>query len=160
MNASESEVFYIVICAEGDNDPGWRKNIVVTNVLVIDDDVAMTEMLRIMLEPNAFMVTTAHTGEEGIELARLMSPDVVVLDLYMPAMDGWQVCKAIRAFSQVPILVLSALSKPGTVAQALNEGADDFLVKPVPSGVLVAHLKNLARRARAERLATEEKEIQ
>jgi DNA-binding response OmpR family regulator len=122
--------------------------------LVIDDDVAMTEMLKAILEPKAFEVMTAKTAEEGIAAARIKNPDVVVLDLYMPEVDGWQVCRSIRQFSKVPILVLSALNKPGAVAQALDEGADDYLIKPVPSGVLIAHLKNLIRRARAEKQAS------
>ena len=124
-----------------------------TSVLVIDDDITMTEMLRTVLDPQSFEVFSAHTGEEGIKLTRDLEPDVIVLDLYMPGMDGWQVCKKIREFSQVPILVLSALSKPGTAARALDEGADDYLIKPVPSNVLIAHLNNLSRRARAEKEA-------
>lgn len=129
-----------------------------TRVLVIDDDTAMTEMLKVTLEPRAFEVVTAHTGEEGIDAAKNLDPDVIILDLFMPGMDGWQVCKAIREYSHVPILVLSAINKPGTVAKALDEGADDYLIKPVPSGVLVAHLNNLIRRARAERDASETKD--
>lgn len=126
-----------------------------TRILVIDDDAAMTEMLKVTLEPRAFDVLTANTGEEGIEAAKNQDPDVIILDLFMPGVDGWQVCKAIRKYSQVPILVLSAINKPGTVAKALDEGADDYLIKPVPSGVLVAHLNNLIRRARAEKDAAE-----
>jgi DNA-binding response OmpR family regulator len=124
-----------------------------TRILVVDDDQAMTEMLRLVLEPNAFEVHEAHSGQEGIEATRNMNPEVVVLDLLMPGMDGWEVCKEIRSFSQVPILVLSAISKPGIVARALDEGADDYLLKPMPSSVLIAHLKRLARRARAEQEA-------
>ena len=131
-----------------------RRTNLLTSVLVIDDDVAMTEMLKAVLEPKSFEVITAHQVEEGIEATRRLDPDVVVLDLYMPGADGWQVCRSIREFSKVPILVLSALNKPGAVAQALDEGADDYLIKPVPSGVLVAHLKNLIRRARVEREAS------
>jgi len=127
---------------------------VLTCVLVIDDDITMTEMLRSVLEPQSFEVLTAYTGEDGIKVTRDMKPDVIVLDLFMPGMDGWQVCKTIREFSQIPILVLSALSKPGTAAKALDEGADDYLIKPVPSNVLIAHLNNLSRRARAEKEAT------
>jgi CheY-like chemotaxis protein len=82
----------------------------------------MTEMLKVTLEPRAFEVVTAHTGEEGIDAAKNLDPDVIILDLFMPGMDGWQVCKA------------------------------------VPSGVLVAHLNNLIRRARAERDASETKD--
>jgi len=125
-------------------------NDVQTRILVIDDDQAMTEMLRLVLEPNSFDVYEAHSGPEGIEATRQLKPEVVVLDLLMPGMDGWEVCKEIRTFSQVPILVLSAISKPGIVARALDEGADDYLLKPMPSSVLIAHLKRLARRARAE----------
>jgi DNA-binding response OmpR family regulator len=127
-----------------------REVAVLTKVLVIDDDKEMTELLKVILEPNNFDVIAANSGQEGIVLIREQNPDVVVLDLLMPDMDGWQVCKEIRSFSQVPILVLSAISKPGMVARALDEGADDFLLKPMPGGVLTAHIKKLARRARAE----------
>lgn len=120
-----------------------------TRVLVVDDDVEMTDLLKIVLEPNAFQVLAANSGQEGVELARETSPDVIVLDLLMPDMDGWQVCGEIRKFSQAPILILSAINKPGLAAQALDSGADDFLLKPMPSGVLIAHLKMLARRTRA-----------
>jgi two-component system KDP operon response regulator KdpE len=129
-------------------------NDVLTRILVIDDDQAMTEMLRLVLEPSSFDVYEAHSGPEGIEATRQLNPEVVVLDLLMPDMDGWEVCKEIRTFSQVPILVLSAISKPGIVARALDEGADDYLLKPMPSSVLIAHLKRLARRARAEQEST------
>ncbi len=64
----------------------------------------------------------------------------------MPEMDGWQVCRSIRAISQAPILVLSAINKPGLITRVLDEGADDYLIKPVSSNVLLAHLNNLARR--------------
>jgi DNA-binding response OmpR family regulator len=136
-------------------EPGYsaRRINLSTSVLVIDDDIAMTEMLKVILEPKAFEVLCAKTGKEGIEAARRKSPDVIVLDLHIPESDGWQVCRSIRQFSKTPILVLSALNKPGAVAQALDEGADDYLIKPVPSGVLIAHLKNLTRRARAEKEA-------
>ena len=122
-----------------------------TRVLVVDDDAAMTEMLRLVLEPDAFEVNVSHSGLEGIEAVRQFNPEVIILDLSMNDMDGWQVCKEIRSFSQVPILVLSAISKPGMVAKALDEGADDFLLKPMTSSVLIAHLKRLVWRARAEK---------
>ena len=73
------------------------------------------------------------------------NPSVVLLDLMMPDLDGWQVSKAIRAFSNVPILILSAINDPAMVASILDSGADDFLVKPVPSSVLVAHIKKMVR---------------
>jgi two-component system KDP operon response regulator KdpE len=76
-------------------------------------------------------------------------PDVIILDLMMPDMDGYEVCAKIRDFSIVPILVLSALDMPGMVSKALDAGADDYLIKPVTSSILIAHLNNLVRRANA-----------
>lgn len=125
----------------------------VSSVLVIDNDVSLTEILKATLEPEAFEVHTAHEVEEGINAIHRLNPDVIVLDLYLPEKDGWQVCRDIRAFSKIPILILSVLNNPDAIAQALDEGADDYLIKPVPSGVLIAHLKNLIRRARAEQVA-------
>lgn len=119
-------------------------------ILVIDDDPAMTELLKLLLQPAASNIVTANSGAEGINWAKKFLPDVIILDLMMPEMDGWQVCQAIRDFSRVPILILSALDNPGMVARALDAGADDYLIKPVPSGVLIAHINNLVRRARAE----------
>jgi DNA-binding response OmpR family regulator len=126
---------------------------VVSSVLVIDNDVALTEILKATLEPEAFEVHTAQEVEEGINAIHRLNPDVIVLDLYLPEKDGWQVCRDIRAFSKIPILILSVLNNPEAIAQALDEGADDYLIKPVPSGVLIAHLKNLIRRAHAEQVA-------
>ncbi len=122
----------------------------VSSVLVIDNDVALSEILKAILEPKAFEVFTAHEVKAGIAAVRQLNPDVIVLDLYMPETDGWQICRDIRTFSKIPILVLSAINNPDAVAKALDEGADDYLIKPVPSGVLIAHLKNLIRRSRAE----------
>lgn len=115
-------------------------------ILVIDDDLAITELMSMLLKTFGFEVTTTNIGDEGIRLAREIEPSVVLLDLMMPDIDGWQVCKAIRQTSNVPILVLSAINDPRMVASVLDVGADDFLVKPVPSGVLVANIKKLMRR--------------
>ncbi len=115
-------------------------------VLTIDDDPAMTDLLSVLLSSTGFDVLVANSGREGLRLIKEQAPRLLVLDLMMPDMDGWQVCKAVRSFSNVPILVLSALDEPSIVASVLDLGADDFLVKPVPSSVLVAHLNKLARR--------------
>jgi two-component system KDP operon response regulator KdpE len=115
-------------------------------VLAIDDDPAMTELLSLILKGQGLEVLIANTGADGVKTIFDANPDVVVLDLMMPDMDGWQVCKTVREFSNVPILILSALDNPGMVASALDAGADDYLIKPVPSGVLVAHLHKLTRR--------------
>ena len=118
-------------------------------ILLNDDDPAMTEMLKLILQAAVIEVYTANSGKDGIRLTKEVSPNVVILDLMMPEMDGWQVCDNIRSFSKVPILILSALDNPGLVARALDAGADDYLIKPVPSGVLIAHLQKLIRRSKA-----------
>jgi PleD family two-component response regulator len=115
-------------------------------VLIIDDDVAMAELLAVLLKAQGFEVSNAINGSEGVKSIRETSPDLVVVDLMMTEVDGWEVCKRVRTFSNVPILVLSALDSPGMVAKTLDAGADDYLIKPVPSGVLVAHLNKLIRR--------------
>ena len=117
-------------------------------ILVIDDDPNMTELLKLLLEPASSAILTANSGPEGIHLAKTQHPDMIILDLMMPDMSGWQVCKVVRDFSKVPILILSALDSPGLVAAALDAGADDYLIKPVTSNVLVAHVKNLVKRSR------------
>lgn len=118
-----------------------------TKILVIDDDVAITELMSMLLRTHGFEVITTNFGAEGIRLAEEKSLDVVLLDLMMPDQDGWQVCKSIRVFSNIPILILSAINDPSIVASVLDAGADDFLVKPVPSGVLVAHIRKMVRQS-------------
>ncbi len=125
-------------------------------ILVIDDDPAMTELLKLILQTAASDVYTANSGKDGVEIAKQYDPDVIILDLMMPEMDGWKVCKTIREFSRMPILILSALDTPGMVARALDAGADDYLIKPVPSGVLMAHLNTLVRRARVDQYVSVE----
>jgi len=116
-------------------------------VLIIDDDPALTELTSLLLKAHGIVAFKANSGKEGINLIHNILPDVIILDLVMPDMDGWQVCAEVRSFSKVPILILSALDSPGMVASALDAGADDYLIKPVPSGVLIAHLNTLTRRA-------------
>jgi DNA-binding response OmpR family regulator len=115
-------------------------------VLVIDDDMGMTDLLTILLTPASSEVITANTAIEGIKLVREENPDVVIVDLILPGIGGWEVCQKIREINDVPILVLSAIDIPGIVAQALDNGADDYLTKPISSGTLIAHLQKLVRR--------------
>lgn len=117
-------------------------------ILVIDDDEGMTELLSMVLSPESSQVITANTGPKGIEMAKAQSPDLIILDLMMPEMNGWSICQQIRKFSDVPILILSAIDSPGLVANALDVGADDYLVKPVSSSTLLARLNQLSRRAK------------
>ena len=117
-----------------------------TKILVIDDDLAITELMSMLLKTHGFEVFTTNSGIEGVKIVEEKKPNVVLLDLMMPDLDGWQVSKAIRLFSNVPILILSAINDPSMVASILDAGADDFLVKPVPSSVLVAHIRKMVRR--------------
>jgi DNA-binding response OmpR family regulator len=115
-------------------------------VLSVDDDIAMTELTAMLLQTHGFHVLTANSARDAIQIVREKQPHAVILDLMMPDMDGRQVCKTIREFSNVPIIILSALNDPETVASTLDSGADDYLVKPVPSDVLAAHLNRLIKR--------------
>lgn len=113
--------------------------------LVIDDDKAITDLMKMLLETQGYEVFAANYGEEGVKLAREVQPHVILLDLMMPDLDGYEVCRAVRNFSDVPILVLSAVSDPAMISAAVDAGADGFLVKPVPTSVLVAHIRKLLR---------------
>jgi len=117
-----------------------------TKILVIDDDSAVTDLLSLLLKSQGFDVTATNNSTEGLSLVRENQPDLVVLDLMMPEIDGWEVCKAVRSFSDVPIIVLSALNDPSMIASVLDSGADDYLTKPTPSRVLVAHINRLIHR--------------
>jgi two-component system KDP operon response regulator KdpE len=116
------------------------------NVLAVDDDIAMTELTAMLLRTHGFTVRTANFAREAIKIVSEDWPNAVILDLMMPDMDGRQVCRRVREFSNVPIIILSALNDPESVASALDSGADDYLVKPVPSDVLAAHLNRIIKR--------------
>ncbi|HUS83806.1 MAG TPA: response regulator [Anaerolineales bacterium] len=116
------------------------------DVLLIDDDPDLAIMLRTLLRGQDFQIRAVFTGEEGVEACRQEPPDVVILDLLMPRMDGWEVCEKIREFCDVPILILSAIGSPGSVARALDVGADDYLIKPVHASLLASRLRTLMRR--------------
>jgi DNA-binding response OmpR family regulator len=115
-------------------------------VLLIDDDVDLSMMLRTLLRGQDIQIRSVCSGEEGVRSVQDNPPDVVILDLLMPGMDGWEVCEHIRSFSDVPILILSALGAPGSVARALDAGADDYLIKPVHASLLATRLRTLVRR--------------
>lgn len=117
-----------------------------TKILLIDDDPDFSTMLRSLLGGRDFEVRAAFSGEEGIEACRDSNFDVIILDLLMPEMDGWEVCERIRTFSDVPVMILSALGAPASVARALDAGADDYLIKPVHASLLASRLNALVRR--------------
>ena len=124
-----------------------KKNSLRAKVLIIDDDIDMTELVKELLSNDQFEVFPIYQGLEGISMVQKIKPDIVILEMTMPDKSGLEVCKEIRKFSRVPILVLSAVSTPGISAQILNEGADDFLEKPMNSNILNAHINKLIRRS-------------
>ena len=121
-----------------------------TRVLVIDDDVALVKALRIGLTARGDEVATAHSATEGITQVALFNPDLVILDLGLPDLDGLEVCRRVREFSDVPIVVLSAYGDERRKVEALDSGADDFVTKPFGMAELEARLRVALRHAAAQ----------
>lgn len=122
-------------------------------ILVIDDDPDTTGLLQVILEPSFHEIITANSGPEGIYMAKQQCPDLIILDMMMPEMSGAEICRTLRKFIKAPILILSALDNPGTVIASLEAGADDYLIKPITNGMLVAHINKLLRRVAKPREA-------
>jgi DNA-binding response OmpR family regulator len=122
-----------------------------TTVLLVDDDKMITDPLARSLTQAGYTVLVAHNGREGLALANKTKPDVVVLDVMMPQMDGWDVCRTLRQNSTVPILMLTALGDEVDRILGLELGADDYLTKPFSSRELIARLKALLRRVELDR---------
>jgi two-component system KDP operon response regulator KdpE len=124
----------------------------VTRVLVVDDDPALLRALRIGLDARGFEVVVAHTGAEGLSRAAQAMPDVIVLDLGLPDIDGVEVCKRLRQWTEVPVIVLSALDSEDRKVLALDSGADDYVTKPFGMHELEARLRVALRHAAARNL--------
>jgi two-component system, OmpR family, KDP operon response regulator KdpE len=119
-------------------------------ILVIDDDPGLLSVCSVGLQALGHTVRTAETGEEGISQAALHAPDVIVLDLGLPDLDGLVVCKRIRTWSEVPIIVLSADGSEDRKVDALEHGADDYMTKPFGLRELHARVQVALRHRRAE----------
>ena len=117
-----------------------------TTVLVIDDEVAFVRALGISLRARGYSMEAAGTGELGLEAAARTHPDVVVLDLGLPGIDGLEVLRALRGWSHVPVIVLSARHNEATKVEALDAGADDYVTKPFGMDELLARLRATVRR--------------
>jgi two-component system, OmpR family, response regulator MtrA len=115
-------------------------------VLVVDDDSALAEMLGIVLRGEGFEPTFVYDGDKAMEVFRDVKPDLVLLDLMLPGVDGIDVCRQIRAESGVPIVMLTAKSDTVDVVLGLESGADDYIVKPFQSKVLIARVRARLRR--------------
>lgn len=116
-------------------------------VLVIEDDLALSDVLTFTLRHAGFETITAHNGLDGLALWQKENPDLIVLDLNLPGLDGLGVCRRIRAESLTPIVILSVRGAESEVVQGLELGADDYIVKPFSPRELVARIRAVARRS-------------
>ncbi len=116
-------------------------------VLVVDDDKKLAELIRLYLEKDRFRVLVAHDGRAALELARQKQPDLVVLDLMLPQVDGLDVCRVLRAESRVPIIMLTARTTEEDKLLGLDLGADDYVTKPFSPRELVARVRAVLRRS-------------
>jgi DNA-binding response OmpR family regulator len=115
-------------------------------VLIIEDDSNIAELLRLYLEKDGFTVTIAENGAVGLAAFKRDEPDLILLDIMMPVLDGWGVCKEIRAVSNVPIIMLTAKGETIDKVTGLEMGADDYIVKPFEVGELMARIHAVMRR--------------
>ena len=119
-------------------------------ILVVDDEPKVARLARDYLEKNGFRVTTAADGQSALAIARREKPDLVILDLMLPQIDGREVCRLLRRESDVPIIMLTALSEEIDQVTGLEIGADDYITKPFSVRALVARVRALLRRTRGE----------
>ena len=117
-----------------------------TVVLVVDDDINICELIRMYLEKDGFRVLEAHDGRKAVELFKDVSPDIVILDIMLPGIDGWQVCRDIRKLGQTPVIMLSARDETFNKILGLELGADDYMVKPFEPNELTARIRAILRR--------------
>ena len=118
-----------------------------TSVLLVEDDRNIAELLQMYLEKEGYAVTVAHDGGQGLSKFRAIKPDLVLLDVMMPVMDGWSVCKAIRAESQTPVIMLTAKGETDDKVTGLKLGADDYITKPFEMKEVLARIEAVLRRA-------------
>ncbi len=122
-------------------------------ILLVEDDEALSQLIDLLLGRAGYTVVTAPNGETGLEMAREEDPDLVLLDILMPDMDGWHVYEALQSITDVPVLFLTALGDEHNITYGLGLGADDYIVKPFGYKELVTRVKaslSRARRARGE----------
>ena len=116
------------------------------SVLVVEDDKNIQELLQMYLEKEGYAVTTANDGGQGLTKFRAIQPDLVLLDVMMPVMDGWAVCKTIRAESKTPVIMLTAKGETDDKVTGLKAGADDYITKPFEMKEVLARIEAVLRR--------------
>lgn len=117
-----------------------------TKVLIVDDDRNICELLRLYLQKDGFDTEIANDGSEAIELQKTYNPDIILLDVMMPKLDGWQVCREIRKTSDVPIIMITAKGEVFDKILGLELGADDYISKPFDTKEVIARIKAVLRR--------------
>ena len=117
-----------------------------SKILIVDDDSNICELLRLYLEKDGFDTIIAVDGESAVKLANTEKPDLMLLDIMLPKMDGWQVCREIRKTSQLPIIMLTAKGETFDKVLGLELGADDYVSKPFDTKEVVARVKAVLRR--------------
>ncbi|MCI5604407.1 MAG: response regulator transcription factor [Clostridia bacterium] len=127
-------------------------------VLIVDDDDNIVDLIRMYMEKEGFTAVTANNGVKAVELFKSEAPSIVILDVMMPEMDGWQVCREIRRVSNIPIIMLTAKGETFDKVLGLELGADDYMVKPFETKELIARVKAVLRRSETKE-TTAEKEI-
>lgn len=115
-------------------------------ILIVEDDEHIRELLRLYLEREGYKIIEAENGQVGVDKWREQDPDMILLDVMMPVMDGWEVCKIIRAESKVPIIILTAKGETFDKVNGLEMGADDYIVKPLEMREVVARVRAVFRR--------------
>ena len=116
-------------------------------ILVVDDDLNICELLRLYLEKEDYTVVIANDGASAVSTFNAENPALVLLDIMLPKLDGWQVCREIRKFSEVPIIMLTAKGEVFDRVLGLELGADDYVVKPFDAKEVVARIKAVLRRS-------------
>ena len=117
------------------------------SVLVVEDDKNIADLLQLYLEKEGYAVTIANDGGQGLEKFRAIRPDLVLLDVMMPVMDGWTLCRTIRQESQTPVIMLTAKSETDDKVTGLKSGADDYITKPFEMREVLARIEAVLRRA-------------
>lgn len=118
-----------------------------TTILLVDDDVLLCKTFELILTDMGFNVEMAHNGVEGLKKAYKLQPDVILLDVMMPDMDGWETCQRFKEMCDVPIIMLTAIDSQENVIKGLDLGADDYIVKTVTAEELGARIRAVLRRA-------------
>lgn len=116
-------------------------------ILIVDDDENICELLRLYLEKDGFDTIVANDGEQAVEFASKYTPDLILLDIMLPKLDGWQVCREIRKTSETPIIMLTAKGETFDKILGLELGADDYVSKPFDTKEVIARIKAVLRRS-------------